>query len=41
MAKAPLESVVLELWDPDGGRRHQLHTAAPVVGLGFTIGPEV
>jgi RNA polymerase sigma factor (sigma-70 family) len=29
-------AAVLELWDPDGGRRHQLRTAAPVVGLSFT-----
>src|SRR5205823_594024 len=26
----------LELWDPDGGRRHEIRAAAPVVGLGFT-----
>jgi RNA polymerase sigma factor (sigma-70 family) len=35
VALAP-EAAVLELWDPDGGRRHQLRTAAPVVGLSFT-----
>src|SRR5207245_9923578 len=26
----------LELWDPDGSRRHQVRTAAAVAGLGFT-----
>src|SRR5205807_648658 len=32
----PERPAVLELWDPDRGRRHQLRTAAPVVGLSFT-----